>query len=123
MVAHISGEWSWLQVIVMFAAGLVMRCSAMDTTELERLMVDAILLALNGAHIAHKQAADHMGIDPEQLRRQLHLEPKQYVALSRLLRLPFAFWLHFGPSLIQIVYRKRMAEFAESINDMKRPTR
>ncbi len=93
--------------------------AAADTTELEQMLSAAVLDALNAAHLTVKEAAFYMHIDPEQLRRQLKNEPKQYLSLLKLLSLPFGFWLAFSPALIAIVYRKRMQDMAETFTEIR----
>lgn len=104
--------------------------AAVEVEALEALLTAAVGNALHSAHLSIKEAAHCMGLDPEQLRRQLANEPKQYLSLKKMLMgtpevdgatgLPFAFWLHFSPALVQIVYTKRMREFAETANEFKR---
>ena len=93
--------------------------AAADTTELEQLLSAAVMDALNSAHLTVKEAAYYMHIDPEQLRRQLKNEPKQYLSLLKLLSLPFGFWLAFSPALIAIVYKKRMQDMAETLSEIR----
>jgi hypothetical protein len=108
-----------LQILVVVVSVGFRMLAAADTTELERLLSASVLDALNAAHLSVKEAAHYMRIDPEQLRRQLKNEPKQYLALLKLLSLPFGFWLAFSPSLIAIVYRKRMQDMAETFAEMR----
>lgn len=95
--------------------------AAADTTEIEQLLAFAVRDALAAAHISVKDAAYHMQTDYTQLTRQLRAEPQQFLSLTRLIRLPFGFWVVFTPVLVSLVYRKRMSEMKESFSDMKRP--
>ncbi len=113
-----SGHLLLQVLLVAVSVGFRMLATA-DTTELEQLLSAAVLDALNAAHLSVKEAAHYMGIDPEQLRRQLKNEPKQYLSLLKLLSLPFGFWLAFSPALIAIVYRKRMQDMAEAFAEMR----
>ncbi len=108
-----------LQVLLVVVVVGFRMLAAADTTELEQLLSTAVLDALNAAHLSVKEAAHYMRIDTEQLRRQLKNEPKQYLSLLKLLSLPFGFWLAFSPSLIAIVYRKRMQDMAEVFVEMR----
>jgi hypothetical protein len=105
-------------LLVVVSVGFRMLATA-DTSELEQLLSTAVMDALNAAHLSVKEAAHYMRIDPEQLRRQLKNEPKQYLSLLKLLSLPFGFWLNFSPSLIAIVYRKRMQDMAETFAELR----
>lgn len=109
--------WQLLAAIVCFA---LVGATAANTDEIERMLGQAVADALHAAHISIKEAATCMKLDEAQFRRQLRAEPSQQLSLTRLIRLPFSVWLFFGPSLIQIVYRKRLEEFAESVQDLKR---
>lgn len=109
-----------VMVMSVFVCGRLLMSA--DVTELEEMLRDAVLAAFNDAHLELKEAAAFMGIDKEQLRRQLDpAVPNQYLSILRLLSLPFGFWMSFGPRLIQIVYRRRMAQIKENIAEMLTP--
>ena len=117
LVEHGSHFVAQVLLVVVFVGGRMLAVT--DTTELEQMLSAAVLDALNAAHLTVKEAAYYMHIDPEQLRRQLKNEPKQYLSLLKLLSLPFGFWLAFSPSLIAIVYRKRMRDMAETLTEIR----
>lgn len=94
--------------------------TAANTDELEQFLACGVRDALNAAHVDLKVAASCMGITESQLGKQLRAEPSHHLSLTRLIRLPFSFWLFFGPALIQIVYRKRMQEMADVFSEVKR---
>ena len=102
-------------VIVLFKV-----LTSANTDELEQFLAFAIRDALQAAHIPLKVAAPCMGITESQLAKQLRAEPSHHISLTRLIHLPFGFWLFFGPALIQIVYRKRMQEMSEVFSEVKR---
>ena len=111
-------------VLAQISIGLIfVTCFAMTAAnldELEQFLAGAVRDALSAAHIPIKVAALCMGITESQLAKQLRGEPSHHISLTRLIRLPFSFWLFFGPSLISIVYKKRMLEMSESFVDLKR---
>lgn len=113
------GHVSALEIVGVVVYGLFLKAAAANTDELEQTLAQAIADALNAAHLSVKEAAYFMRLDESQLRKQLRAEPSQHVSLTRLIRLPFSFWLHFSPALISIIYRKRMQEFAQSMEDMR----
>jgi len=123
MHAYIAGNPFVAELVIAVALGLGMFLKVLTAAQLdeaEQLLAFGIRDALGAAHIEIKQAAACMRMDESQLRRQLRGEPSQHVSLTRLIRLPFSFWLFFGPALIQIVYRKRMQEMAEVLSEVKR---
>jgi hypothetical protein len=120
MHSYLFGHVSFAPILLFFFYALMLRASTVDTDELEHLLLDTILQCMTNAHLTMKESAHYQRIDESQLRKQLRGEPSQHISLTRLLRMPFSFWLHFAPALIQIVYRKRMEEFAQTANDLKR---
>lgn len=118
MHAYLHGD-----LVAQIALGLVFVLfrvlAAADLSELEQFLAGAVRDALNAAHVDLKVAAGCMGITDSQLAKQLRGEPGHFISLTRLIRVPFAFWLFFGPSLIALVYRKRMQEMAEVLNDVR----
>jgi hypothetical protein len=99
---------------------LLMRLSSLDTTSLEQTLAQAVVDALAAAHITTKEAAAAMRLDVSQLSRQLSATPGYHISLTRLVRLPFEFWLFLGPQLMYLVARKRFNEIAEDLNLRKR---
>jgi hypothetical protein len=120
MHSYVFGHAHLGLVVLCLLYALMLRASTVDTDELEHLLAQAVIDALNAAHLSIKEAAFYMRIDESQLRKQLRVEPSQHLSLFKVIHLPFSFWLHFGPALIAIVYRKRMEEFAQTANDLKR---
>ncbi len=120
MHAFIQAHVSLSQVLLGLVFVLFRVMAAMETSELEQILAAAVRDALNAAHIEIKQAAACMGIDRSLLEKQLRCEPARHISLVKLLQLPFAFWLCFSPVLIGIVYRKRMQEISETLQDVRR---
>lgn len=56
-----------------------------------------------------------MAIDEGQFRRALRGEGYRLLALNHLIKLPYAFWLWFGPALMWIVAKKHAAEIADTV--------
>ena len=98
------------QILILLLWALVFRLSVVSTDDLEQLLVDGVRDTLLGVGLTIKEAAYDMRIDENQLRRQLNREPNQYLALVRLFRLPFRFWMAFGPLLMYLVAKKRWQE-------------
>ena len=67
------------------------------------------------AGITEKQAADLMGMDPSNLRKALRGEGQLQIGVARLMRLPFAFWMRFSPTLLYLVAQKHVTEIAEDL--------
>lgn len=108
------GSFSIWQALV---AGLVFfgrLCATLDTSHLEKVLGEAVLLALQTARITTEQAADTMRMHPSQLQKCLRGDPSHHFSLNRLLRLPWAFWLVFSPALLYLVAKKHAGEVAET---------
>ena len=119
MHAYVVGHPMLAEVSLGLVFVLFKLLTSADTQELEQFLAFAVRDALNAAHIPIKVAALCMGITESQLAKQLRGEPSHHVSLTRLIRLPFGFWLFFGPALIQIIYRKRMEEM-KTLSEVKR---
>lgn len=99
---------------------LLQRLQALDTSELEKLLAQSVADALHNARICTKEAAGAMGISDSLLARQLRGEPGQHLSLTKLIRLPWEFWLWFGPTLMWLVAKKRINELADEVSRSKR---
>lgn len=116
---HVGIGSSW-QVLVLFIMFALVACTVASTDEIEKMLCQAVTDAMHAAHLSVKEVAAYMRLDEAQLRHQLRGSPSNHLSLTRLIRLPFSFWLFFGPALIAIVYRKRLEEFAQCASDLKR---
>lgn len=96
------------------------RLMASTTHELDQELAKAVLTTLTLAEITRKEAATAQGLDEAQFNRQLRCESHHHISLNRLIRLPWKFWLFFGPTLAYIVARKRYAEIAEDFTVKER---
>jgi hypothetical protein len=82
--------------------------------ELRQLAREAVCEALDRAHIPIKAAAALMGRDESQLRKQLRGEPGCHLSFfDMLVCWPCSFWFFFAPSLMWLIGKKRVIEFAE----------
>ncbi len=111
----IHGSYSLGQIVLMVTWFCGLKCAAMDLSQLEQVLGDAVLTSLDAARITVKEAASLMAIDESQLRKGLRGEKSYHLSLNRLVRLPFAFWLHFSPALTYLVARKNVVEIAETL--------
>lgn len=117
---HSSVHFTAIQIGGLVLWVLVMRLSTIDTAEIELLLAQSVVNALHAAQLTQKDAAAYMRIDIKQLGRQLRGEPMQHLSLTKLVRLPFVFWLSFGPALMYLVAKKRYDEIAEEVENIKR---
>lgn len=95
---------------------LALKLAAANLDDLEQILGRAVLESLEHAHITVKEAAALMRLDESQFRKQLRGEPSNHLSLTRLVRLPYTFWLWFSPSLIYLVAKKNHAEIVESFS-------
>lgn len=110
----------FVQVLVVVLVAFGMKAVAFDVSELEETLGQAVLASLERARVTVKEAAALMAIDESQLRHGLRNEPGYHLSLNRLIRLPFAFWLTFSPTLIYMVAKKHHAEIAADLGLRKR---
>ena len=103
------------QLLYLAGACLAFRCAAMTTDDLEKDLGQAVLDSLDRAQITVKEAAAIMRLDESNFRKQLRGEPSNHISLTRLLRLPYRFWLWLSPSLIYLVAKRNAEEIAVSI--------
>jgi hypothetical protein len=99
--------------VMVFFWLLMMRCGAMDTTDLERVLGQAVNDALHLARLTPKFAADAMRWDEKDFYKAMRGE--RHMDLTRLCRLPFSFWLFFSPTLLYLVAKKHATEVAEDL--------
>lgn len=103
-----------LQFFLLVVWMLAFKLTAAATDELEKMLGLAVIDSLERARVTVKEAAALMKLDESQFRKQLRGEPSNHISLTRLIRLPWAFWLWFGPSLMYLVAKKNTIEIAET---------
>jgi len=118
-MAVVHGSISWWHFALVGIWIFCNRASAMDLAPLEKLLGDAVLLSLTNARITVKEAAAFMQFDESQLRKCLRGDPMHHMSLTRLIRLPYSFWLHFSPALIYLVAKRSATEIAEDMGIRK----
>jgi hypothetical protein len=110
---HVS-EFGVGLVLGVWAVGMRLMAAQPDDA-LDELLGASVLLALQQARITTKEAAALMKIDESQLRHGMRGEKGYHLSLNRLMRLPFAFWLHFSPAIIYLVAKKNVSDIAEDL--------
>lgn len=110
-----SSPLSLSQILVIALWLLGLRCSAMDLESLEVLLGNAVLSALESAKVTVKEAGALMVLDESTLRKAIRGEKSHHWSLNRLMKLPFSFWLHFGPTLLWLVAKRNAQEIAETV--------
>ena len=116
MTAYVHGtslSITEITIIVLWLVGL--KCAALDLSDLEKVLGDAVRDALMLARITEENAADMVQMDVSSFRKALRGERHMQLGLARLMRLPFVFWLHFSPTLMYLVAKKNVTEIAESL--------
>lgn len=114
------GHWSpeeldatQIAILTLWLFGV--RIAAASGEALDKLLGAATLLCFELSRITVKEAAPIMGMDESHLRQALRGEAAHHLSLNRLVRLPFAFWLHFGPALIYLVAKQNVQAIAEDL--------
>lgn len=119
MPLHRVSLWHAL-ALVLFVFG--QKCSTVDTSDLEKLLGEAVSLALEHARLVVKDACFLMRVDERHFRKGLRAEENAHISLTRLVRLPFTFWLAFTPSLLYLVAKKHAADLANDFGIRKNPS-
>jgi hypothetical protein len=100
-------------MLAAFACGTFL--SAVSVDSLEKMLGLAVLDALEACHLTVKEAAPLMRLDESNLRSMLRGDGKYHLGVVHLARLPFTFWLCFGPKLFGLVARQNLEAIAEDI--------
>jgi hypothetical protein len=116
MTAHIHGSFELWQYLVAGIGFVLMQCAAQDLEPLQQVVNAAIVECLTLAHIPIKEAASLCGMSEANFRRSLSGEEYRNISLVHLFKLPYRFWLHFGPMLMWMVAKKHAQEIAETFS-------
>jgi hypothetical protein len=108
-------QWRVVEIALPILWALTMRATVTATQDLEQVMCEAVIRSLENARITIKEAAALMKIDESQLRHGLRGEKGYHLSLNRLIRLPFAFWLHFSPALVYLSAKQNAEDIAEDL--------
>lgn len=98
---------------------ICLKASAMNLDHIEAIINDAIVNCLALAQIPVKEAAAIAGMTETHFRKALSGESYRHITLVHLLKLPYKFWLFFGPQIMWLVARKHAIEIAETISFLK----
>jgi len=106
-------QWQGLVLLVLYV--LVFRLTASSADDLGKAIAQAVNDALNSAHIAPKVVADCWGVSVTRAYQVLSGDPGAPITLSKLLALPFTFWLFFSPWLFARIAQQRVREISETV--------
>lgn len=106
--------WAALQIMAVIAWLLGLRVTAASTEDLDAALRIALIDSLGRARLTDKEAADLMRWDVHNFRHALRGDPRHHLSLTRLVRLPWTFWLIFLPDLTYVVAKQRVREIGES---------
>ncbi len=115
MHTYIHGSMSLGCEVLMVFALLVKCLGAMDLEPLQALVNDAIRKCLLLSELTDKEAASLCGMSYVNFNRALSGEKYRSLSLAHLFKLPYRFWLHFGPTLMWMVAKKHAEEIAETL--------
>ncbi len=110
----VHGSYSVWQLVIGGVILFACQLATMDLSPLEKMLGEAVLLALQTARITSEEAAALMKMHPSQLQKCLRGDQSHHFSLNRLLRLPWSFWLVFSPALLYLVAKKHAGEVAET---------
>lgn len=112
----LNSVWQFASLIAIFA---LFKCAAMDLAPLQRIVNDGIRECLTLARITHQEAATLTGMSETNFYRALSGEESRNLSLVHLFKLPYRFWLHFGPMLMWLVAKKHAQEIRESFQSVR----
>lgn len=78
----------------------LLRASAVDVSDLEKIIGLSVRDCLKRAGITEENAADLMKMDLSNFRKCLRGEGRQQLGIPRLMRLGLTFWTYFTPTLL-----------------------
>lgn len=94
---------------------LMLRMTSASTEELERLLGLAVLDALGLARLTVKEACVLMAVDYFHFMAAVKCERGRHISLTRLVRLPFSFWMFFLPQLTYMIAKQHVTDIAEQL--------
>ena len=100
-------------MLAAFSVGTFLTVASSDN--LEKVLGLAVLDALESIRLTVKEAAPIMRLDESNLRSMLRGDGKYHLGVVHLARLPFSFWLCFGPMLFALMARQNLTALAEDI--------
>lgn len=109
---HLSSGWFYFSMFIFFVG---CKCSAMDLQPLQIVINEAIAESLALAKVTVKEAASICGMSEPNFYRAISGERYRSLSLASLMKLPYRFWLHFGPQIMWLVAKKHAQEIAETI--------
>jgi hypothetical protein len=104
--------------ICVASVGALLGMSQQVDDELAALLGQAVRDGLHAARIPIKEAIAHMGIAESQFNAQLQGKPGAHLSLLRLARLPWPFWMTFGPSLMWLLAKRNIDQITESVRKL-----
>lgn len=96
------------------ASSAWMAAAPMTDEEIARMVGQAVIDALNAAHITVDHACDVMKLARSQFSAQVNGRPGAHLSVVRLLKLPWEFWLQFGPRLLYLAAQRSARQIGES---------
>lgn len=119
-MAIIHGSYSTSVVLACVTFWIVaLKCAAMDLSEMDRLLGQAVTDAMTQARITVKEAVAIMAIDESQFRKALRGEGYRLLALNHLIKLGPLFMTHLTASLMWLVAKQRAQEILETVTTRK----
>jgi hypothetical protein len=106
--------------LIVFVALFTLTAAAVQTGSWDRLLGQALLDALDANHLSVKVAADAMGLDESNLRKQLRGEPGHELRIVRIQRLPFPVYADFWTRALYLRGQQSVNELMESVDVRRR---
>ena len=118
-MALIHGSYSLWQLGGVAVWILGMKLAAMDLTEMDRALGDAVHSALVSIGMTVKEAAAVTGMDESQFRKALRGEGYRHLSLNHLVKLGPMFMVHLTSSLMWLTAKQRAQDILETVSVRK----
>ena len=111
----IHGSYSVIELGVLILWVFAAKCAAMDLSDMDKLLGEAVAGCLVRRGRTVKEAAAVMGIDESQFRKALRGESYRLLALNHLIKLGPLFMADLCESLMWLTMKQRAHEIMETV--------
>jgi hypothetical protein len=115
----IHGSYTGIELAVLTLWIVAMKCAAMDLSEMDRALGEAVEKALIACGMTAKEAAHIQGMDASQFGKALRGESQRHFSLNRLARLGPLFMVHLTANLMWLTAKQRATEILETVSVRK----
>lgn len=115
----VHGSYSGWQLALVVLWFVILKCAAMDLSEMDKMLGEAVTSCLVRHSLTVKEAAALMSIDESQFRKALRGEGYRLLALNHLIKLGPLFMASLCESLMWLTMKQRAREIMETVTVRK----